>query len=218
MLARPTTRALLLVAVAFLDFNDAVQAADLSAPSDSTPLNLRAPGIGEDESAPSSPTLVAPETPALPRRLSFGINDLGTQLRWHLTPRWATEMRFLTGSADSDVGTVRANVFGLRGYRFFSERHRFRFYAGLEAAYVHTSIRSFNNGNNPNSITNIAGFGETSGYAAGGFGGVEFRLGRRIAIDADLGPYMIGLQEKVTRASDASLDFVLNSAINVYLF
>jgi hypothetical protein len=116
------------------------------------------------------------------------------------------------------LGTIHANVFGLRGYRFFSERRRCRFYLGIEGDYVHTSIRSVDTTNNPNSIATISGFGETSGYAMGGFGGVEFRLLKRIALDVDVGPYMIGLQEKVTKTSDASLDFVANTAINVYLF
>lgn len=150
--------------------------------------------------------------------MALGINDLGAQLRLHLNPDWAAEVRYLRGTASSDVGTIDANVFGVRGYRFFSEHHHFQLYAGLEAAYVSTSIRSYNNSNPPTSVANVSGFGDTSGYATGGFGGVEYRLGRRVAIDLDIGPYMIGLQEKVTSVSDASLDFVLDTAINVYLF
>lgn len=122
------------------------------------------------------------------------------------------------GSSTSDFGTVHALVLGLRGYRFFPERHRWRLYAGMEGDSVKTSLRSVNTSGNPNSVANVSGFGDTSGYAVGGFGGVEFRLFKRVAFDLDIGPYMIGLQEKVTRVSDTTLDFVANAAINVYLF
>ena len=188
-------------------------------PVDSSPLILHRPAAGESSlTKPATGQLLEPTAPLPPHRLAIGINDLGGQLRLHLNPQWATELRFLTGSSSSDVGTVHAFVFGMRGYRFFEERHRFRLYAGLEAAYVNTSLQSVDTAGNPNSLGNISGFGDTSGYAMGGFGGVEFRLLKRVAIDLDVGPYMIGLQEKVTRVSDTSLDFVANTAINVYLF
>ena len=93
-----------------------------------------------------------------------------------------------------------------------------RLYMGLEGDYVTTSLRSVNTVGNPNSVANAGSFGQTSGYAMGGFGGLEFRLLRRIALDLDIGPYMIGVKEKLTGVSDASLDFVGNAAINVYLF
>ena len=41
---------------------------------------------------------------------------------------------------------------------------------------------------------------------------------RRVAIDLDMGPYMIGLTEKSTRVSASSWDFVANTALIVYLF
>jgi len=185
-------------------------------------LNLHVPETHQDTLTPPATGPLAkpaePASPTPPQRFSIGINDLGGQLRFHLNPRWALEGRFLTGSASSDVGTVHANVFGVRGYRFFEERRRFRFYAGLEGAYVRTSLQSVNTVNNPNSVATISGFGDTSGYAMGGFGGIEFRLFKRVALDLDIGPYMIGLKEKVTGVSDGTLDFVANTAINVYLF
>lgn len=194
-------------------------AADFDALLEPAPLALHSPGSTPvPNSSAAQGQLVEPYEPPLPRRLSLGINDLGAQLRLHVNRTWAGELRYLTGSASSDVGIVRANVFGLRGYRFFSERHHFTLYAGLEAAFVSTSIRSYNANNGPTSVANSSGFGETSGYALGGFGGVEYRVGRRVALDLDVGPYMIGLQEKVTHVSQANLDFVLDTAINVYLF
>jgi len=190
-----------------------------SGASDTGPVNLRRPGSGE-QTLTSSTTgpLVLSGAPREPRKLSIGINDLGGQLRFHLFGNWAAEARYLMGSSSSDVGTVKAMVVGLRGYRFFPEHHRFRLYCGLEGDHVQTSLGSVNNGGNPSSVANVSGFGETTGYAAGAFGGVEYRLGRRIAFDLDAGPYMIGLQEKVTNVSGSTLDFVVDTAINVYLF
>ena len=170
--------------------------------------------------SPTTAQFTEQTTPLLPRHVSLGINDLGAQLRLHFTPDWAAEARFLTGSASSDVGTVNSHVYGARGYHFFPERRRFKLYAGIEADYVTTSIKSVNSTNDLNntSVVDVSGFGQTSGYATGGFGGVEYRVTNRIAIDLDIGPYMIGLKEKVTGVSDASLYFVGNTAINVYLF
>jgi hypothetical protein len=163
--------------------------------------------------------LVVPEEPLPPRHLSLGINDLGEQCRVHFGRNWAIEQRFLTGNSSSDLGTVQAFVFGLRGYRFLPEHRRLRLYMGLEADYVTTSLKGGGNtSGNPNSVANISGFGQTSGYAMGAFGGVEYRLMKRVALDLDIGPYMIGVKEKLTGVSDSSLDFVANTAINVYLF
>jgi len=189
------------------------------APEDSAPLILHYPGPGAGPlAAPTTGPLLLPSAPAELRHLAIGFNDLGGQLRLHLRPSWAVEGRFLTGSASSDMGQVHANVFGVRGYRFFEERRPWRLYAGVEGDYVHTSIRSVDTTGNSNSIATLSGFGETSGYALGAFGGVECRFWKRWAIDLDIGPYMIGLQEKVTHVSGSTLDFVANTAINVYLF
>src|ERR1700733_13654616 len=104
-------------------------------------LNLNVPEANHGTlTPPTTGQLTEPAAPAVPRHFSIGINDLGAQLRFHLNPRWAVEGRYVTGSASSDVGTVHANVFGVRGYRFFDERRRFRLYAGLEGDYVGTSL------------------------------------------------------------------------------
>jgi hypothetical protein len=166
---------------------------------------------------PATGQYLAPVPRSWPHRISFGMNDLGGQLRLHLNRDWAAEGRFLTGSANSDVGQVHSLVLGMRGYRFLPEHRRLKLYVGAEGDYVKTSMRSVNT-TNPNSVANASGFGNTSGYAMGGFGGMEFRVLKRIALDLDIGPYMIGLKEKLTGVSDASLDFVADTAINVYLF
>jgi len=208
-----------IVVVSLLSLGGLLQAAESPDLGASGPLYLRMSAPGAVARAPAAKgTLVVPEEPLLPRHLAIGFNDLGGQLRLHLRPSWAVEGRFLMGSANSDFGQVHANVFGMRGYRFFEERRRFQLYAGVEGDYVHTSLRSVDTTGNSNSIATISGFGETSGYALGAFGGVEYRFWKRLAIDFDIGPYMIGLQEKVTHVSDATLDFVANTALNVYLF
>jgi hypothetical protein len=110
-------------------------------------------------------------------------------------------------------------VLGLRGYRFFREHRRCKLYLGLEGDYAKTSIRSVNSSSSPTGgIVNESGFGNTSGYAAGGFAGIEFHVARRIAIDLDMGPYLIGLKEQATGTSGSNWDFVVNTALNFYLF
>jgi len=218
MFVRRAVRLGIVAVAALLNLRSAAHAGD-SSPNSDAPLYLQIPeGDAGTLAPPTKGHLTEPPAPALPRRFSLGINDLGGQLRFHLNPYWAAEGRYLTGSTSSDVGTVRANVFGVRGYRFFDKRRRLRLYAGLEADYVRTSLASVDTRNNPNSVATLSGFGATSGYALGGFGGIEFRLLKRVALDFDIGPYMIGLKEKVTGVSDATLDFVANTAINVYLF
>ena len=208
-----------ILAAGLFSLGNAAWAADTQAPSDAAQLHLRRPGSDAGPLTPSTTGQeLVPSAPALPRHLSIGFNDLGEQLRFHLNPDWALEQRFLMGSSTSDFGTVHANVFGIRGYHFLPEHRRLRLYLGLEGDYVTTSLKSVDTTGNPNSIATISGFGQTSGYALGGFGGFEFRLLKRIALDLDIGPYMIGVKEKVTHVSDASLDFVANTAINVYLF
>lgn len=158
---------------------------------------------------------------AAPTRLAIGINDLGGQLRLHVTPSWAVEARAVTGNASSNEGSIHSMVLGLRGYHFFKERRRCKLYLGLEGDYAKTSIRSVNAGNSATpdgGVTGESGFGNTSGYAAGGFAGIEFHVARRIAIDLDMGPYLIGLKEQATGTSASNWDFVVNTALNFYLF
>lgn len=188
--------------------------------SSTGPLLLSRPGSAPGTLASTTTARgTEPESPVrLPHRFSVGFNDLGGQFRFHLRQDWAAEFRMLTGNASSDVGSVQAFVFGLRGYKFLPERHSWRFYLGAETAYVKTSLHGINTNGNPNSVATVSGFGDTSGYALGAFGGVEYRLLKRLAIDFDVGPYLIGLRERVTGVSGSTLDFVGNTAINVYLF
>jgi hypothetical protein len=153
----------------------------------------------------------ATDVPAEPMRLAVGVNDLGGQLRFHFTPRWAVEGRFLTGSASSGDGNIKATVLGLRGYRFYQEHHRCRFYLGLEADHAATKLSS-------SKANNASGFGNTQGVDAGGFAGLEYRLPKRVSIDLDMGPYLINLSDKNSNVSDSAWDFVVNIAVNFYIF
>ena len=129
----------------------------------------------------------------------------------------------MTGSASSNAGSIQAMVFGLRGYRFFKEHYRCKLYLGLEGDYAMTKIHGANDVgstgvNGSGGISSPSGIGNTSGYDAGGFAGIELRIMRRVAVDFDMGPYQINLKEKVTGTSGSSWDFVINTALNVYLF
>jgi len=177
-------------------------------------------GLAAADALPAAlkPTPVAKPEPA---HLAYGINDLGEQLRVHVGPNWAVEGRFQIGSGSSDSGKIQAMLFGLRGYRFFPEPHRCKLYLGLEGAYTQTSIHG--SPTTPVSPTgqNVvqrSGFGNTTGFAAGGFAGIELRPARRIAVDFDMGPYLIGLKEKTTGTTGSDWDFVFNAALLFYFF
>jgi len=167
-----------------------------------------------------APTPAAKEKPE-PAHLAWGVNDLGEQLRVHFSPRWAVEARFQMGNASSNEGRVKAMVFGARGYRFFEEHHRCKLYLGLEGAYAQTSIQgspSIPNSPTGQDINAQSGFGDSSGVAGGPFVGLELRPIRRIAVDLDMGPYLIDLKEKTTGTSSSNWDFVVNAALLFYFF
>jgi len=147
------------------------------------------------------------------RRLAVGINDMGGQVRLHFNPHWAAELRFQTGTASSDAGTVGSLTAGMRIYRFSQEHRRCRFYGGFEGDYAQTTLRSVNS-----NIALGSGFGNTSGYAAGGFGGMEYRIVKRLYLDLDMGPYFISLKEKLTGVSETTPDVVVNAALCFYAF
>jgi hypothetical protein len=179
------------------------------------------PSPAEVTASSAAATTEAARAVPAPSRLSIGVNDLGGQLRLHVTPAWAVEARGVFGSASSNEGSIHSMVLGLRGYRFFSEHRRCKLYLGLEGDYAKTSIRTVNLADNSTpggGIPGEPGFGNTSGYAVGGFAGLEFHVARRIAIDLDMGPYLIGLKEQATGTSASNWDFVVNTALNFYLF
>jgi hypothetical protein len=137
-------------------------------------------------------------------RWAVGLSYTGGQVRFQPSSRWAMEARLQFGSADSDYGRVESNVFGLRGYHFYPFREHLALYAGGEAAFVKAESQS----------TSYS----TKGFALGGFGGMEYRVARRVSVGFDIGPYMISLRESQTGMTQTSLDFIINTAVNFYLF
>jgi hypothetical protein len=136
--------------------------------------------------------------------LALGVSYTGGQIRYQFSPKWAVEGHYQFGSADSNWGSIHSNVFGGRGYRFFYLRQRLAWYLGGDGNYVTASSHSYNY--------------QTTGFAAGTFAGLEYRILPRLAIGADIGPYVISLNEKLSGLSETGIDFVVNTAINFYLF
>jgi len=151
-------------------------------------------------------TLPSEPTPLPQSRLSLGINYTGGQVRWRLSRRWAMEGRIQVGSADSDYGKVHADVFGLRGYRFFRRPtwERMVGYVGGEGAYAKANAEGSSY--------------SVHGFAVGAFGGMDYWFARRCFVGADIGPYVISLRESQTGLTSTDLDFVVNTSLNVVLF
>jgi len=163
------------------------------------------PTLLNEQEKPSVKHLTLPDGPIVSRqRLSLGINFAGAQARWNFSTRWAMEGRYQQGQASSDYGDVKAQVFGLRFYRFIHPERRLPLYWGSEMAYVTAK---------PESSAYKA-----NGVAMGVFAGMQVHLTRRIFMDMDLGPYVISLTETHTHASATTLDFVLNTALVAKVF
>jgi hypothetical protein len=160
---------------------------------------------GSPQEKKEIPRLPESSGPAMPHdHMAIGVSYTGGQVRWNFSPRWAVEGHYQFGSADSNWGSIHSNVFGGRGYRFFYLRERLAWYVGGEGDYVTASSHSYSY--------------QTTGYAAGTFAGLEFRVLPRLALGADIGPYVISLKEKLSGLSETGIDFVVNTAVNVYLF
>ncbi|MCX5790559.1 MAG: hypothetical protein NTX64_18985 [Elusimicrobia bacterium] len=136
--------------------------------------------------------------------LAIGANYFGGQIQYlSSSGRWAAELRYVTGRESSDTGTMESRVTGLRGYRFCGGK-RLRPFLGIEADYV---------------TSNQKGTAySVSGFAAGGFGGIQFPIGSRLSFGIDIGPYVFSLREESGRTSSSSLEFVANSFLNFYVF
>lgn len=137
---------------------------------------------------------------------ALGVSYTGAQLRYQISPKYAAEFRYQYGEADSSYGDVKAEVEGFRGYRFIPYRRNLAWYLGAEIAHANAHTPGGNRAY------------ETQGFAAGGFAGLEYRVLPRLAIGMDIGPYFISLKEKQTQLTQTNLDFVINTALNFYLF
>jgi hypothetical protein len=146
----------------------------------------------------------AADTPAPRKHFAAGVNYSGTQFRWRFAAPWALEARWQHGKSDSDFGKVTANVYGMRGYRWFKPGRLFTFYTGPEMDYASAKTDG-------SSYT-------VSGVTAGAFAGLEMKIAKNLVLGMDMGPYVISLKEKQTSTSRTNLDFVMNTGVVWYLF
>jgi hypothetical protein len=168
------------------------------------PVSARAGGVAVSSDVAQTAPL-APE-PAKPLRFSAGVNYAGGQFRWDLSQSWATELRLQTGSSISEYGSVRATVPSLRAYRFFRPQQSVRPFLGAEGGYV------FTDSSNSFGIT-------VSGPTFGVFGGMEWRLARRLALGVSVGPYGMFLSAKDTQqGANPTLQFVADTYLLLRLF
>lgn len=137
-------------------------------------------------------------------RMALGINYTGGQIGWR-TGRGLLEARYQVGQNSTEDGNVRAEVLGLRYYLHAGKAQwGVRPYMGFEGDWIRA--------------TDDSGLQEGSGYAAGGFVGVEWWLGKRFSIGSDIGAYLVNVGESETQVTDGGLDFIINSFVRFHLF
>lgn len=136
-------------------------------------------------------------------KLALGATYGGAQIHWGFAKKWALEARGLKGEQTSTEGTLTSTVYSLRGYRYFRAPSRLRFYMGLEGASTHSKSNGFN-------------AYETTGFAAGGFGGSEIYLMRRLSVGVDVGPYLISSSVRRTDTAESEFSIVINAYLNFY--
>jgi hypothetical protein len=170
----------------------------------SGPVAARADAVAVSSAAARSAGLAS--EPSEPKRFSAGINYAGGQLRWDTSPSWAAELRLQTGSASSTYGNVRATVPSLRAYRFFRPQQTVRPFLGAEGGYVYTDSSN--------------SFGITvTGPTFGVFGGMEWRVARRLDLGVSVGPYGMFLSSKQSQpGTNPTLQFVVDTYLLLRLF
>jgi hypothetical protein len=138
-------------------------------------------------------------------RLAVGACYAGGQVRLGLTPRWAVELRALTGASEGEAGERTDSFVGsLRVYRRLGGSGRWRFFSGGEGGYASADAQGK--------------AGDSGGYIAGVFGGMEYYPLKRLSLGLDAGPYFISLKQNSGAVTDSTVDIVLNSSINFYFF
>lgn len=161
-------------------------------------LGLRARVYGGGLPAPRP----QPASKEYKRSLAAGLAYTGILFRKGFMKHYAAEAHYLFGQAGSSDDDVSAHAFGLRGYRHFRVGSRVQPYAGLEGAYLRAKTR----------------LQEGSGYAGGGFAGIEYYLTSRFSVGFDLGPYYVWFKEKDLGTSEGGMDFILSTYANFYIF
>ena len=154
------------------------------------------------DSKPKAESRQEPGSDEYRRSLGAGLAFTGPLIRKGFKNNYSAEFHYLFGFAGSSDDDVSAHVFGLRGYRHFRTDKRLQPYAGIESAYILAKTRILS----------------SSGYALGGFAGVEYYITRRFSIGLDMGPYYVWIKEKDIGASGGGVDFVLSTFVNFYIF
>ncbi len=160
--------------------------------------------MAEDALVLPDHAVLRPDSLAPRRHVALGVNYTGGQLRYRFRSPWAVELRYQQGTASSDYGDVKSQVVGLRGYHFYKRDRPLAYYLGTEIAHVEAKPEASNY--------------RASGFAAGAFGGMEFRVTKNIGLGIDIGPYMISMEEVQTHISQTNLDFILNTGLLWYVF
>ena len=144
----------------------------------------------------------APEPKGYKRSFGTGFAFTGILFRKGFKNNISAEAHYLFGEAGSSDDDISAHLFGMRGYRHFRTDKRAQPFVGVEADYVLAKTRIL----------------RSSGYATGGFAGVEYYLSPRFSLGFDIGPYYLWVKEKETGVSGGGIDFVLNTFVNFYIF
>ena len=150
----------------------------------------------------ASPTETSAPSP-FKRRLSLGLGYTGALIRYRIKSRWSLEGHYLVGKTSSDDGDVSSRAIGLRALRHFHPERNLQWYVGADASFLSAESDHFKS---------------SSGFGAGGFGGLEHYVLPRLSITLDAGPYYIQITQRSGGDSDSGIDFVLHTSLNFHLF
>ena len=127
--------------------------------------------------------------------LNLNINYPGAGLRYFFSGSTALELR---GQYEKDI-----TVIGARLYLFqqLFKKEGYIPYLGIEGDYG-----SFK-----------GEYSKGGGFAAGGFAGVEYFLGRSLSVQTDVGASYLSLKDTDSALAQSGLEFILSLAVNIYL-
>ncbi len=127
----------------------------------------------------------------------MGISYPGASLRYFLADGGALE---LVGQFQKDV-----SVGGLRYYSYpksMAQGGVFLPFWALEADYVGFK----------------GDYSKGNGFGGGAFAGLEYRLGRRVSLQTDLGALYLSVRDTDSSLSESGLEFLINLGVNFYFF
>lgn len=134
--------------------------------------------------------------------LSLGLTYVGGGIRWGFQKGWSVEGRYVTGQEGSAGGTVKAQFLCARAAKHWMSGHRWAPYGAIEGGTLRAADSSR----------------KASGTAFGLVGGIEFAMTRKLSITFEMGPYSIGLKDKVGGIGGQGTDIVLGSTFYWHLF